>query len=107
MEQSKATMLSGLLLLLMLQMDHYASLSTEKNPFDMGKKFSVDKVKDIDCGKECDRRCIKTDRHNMCIRACNTCCKTCHCVPPGTSGNRDSCPCYAKMKTHKEKYKCP
>ncbi|CAN6450061.1 unnamed protein product [Victoria cruziana] len=59
------------------------------------------------CGKECDRRCIKTDRHNMCIRACNTCCKTCHCVPPGTSGNRDSCPCYAKMKTHKEKYKCP
>ncbi|XP_031481309.1 cypmaclein-like [Nymphaea colorata] len=107
MKQSKAAMLTALLLLLMLQMDHYASLSLEQNSFDMRKELSVDKVKDIDCGEECTRRCSKADRHNMCIRACNTCCARCQCVPPGTSGNRDVCPCYAKMKTHEGKYKCP
>ncbi|XP_077247586.1 cypmaclein-like [Tasmannia lanceolata] len=61
----------------------------------------------INCGSACDYRCSKASRHKICIRACNTCCERCHCVPPGTSGNTDVCPCYAKMKTHGGRLKCP
>nr|C0HLL6.1 RecName: Full=Cypmaclein; AltName: Allergen=Cup s 7 [Cupressus sempervirens] len=30
----------------------------------------------IDCDKECNRRCSKA--------YCGICCEKCHCVPPGT-----------------------
>ncbi|GLU06771.1 hypothetical protein SLE2022_237700 [Rubroshorea leprosula] len=61
----------------------------------------------IDCKSKCDYRCSKASRHKMCIRACNTCCQRCNCVPPGTSGNKDVCPCYANMTTHGGRPKCP
>ncbi|XP_022858014.1 gibberellin-regulated protein 11-like, partial [Olea europaea var. sylvestris] len=59
------------------------------------------------CGKECGRRCQLSSRPNLCHRACGTCCKRCNCVPPGTAGNQDVCPCYAKMTTHGGRKKCP
>ncbi|OVA10905.1 Gibberellin regulated protein [Macleaya cordata] len=61
----------------------------------------------IDCPSACNYRCSKASRHKICIRACNTCCQRCNCVPPGTSGNKDVCPCYANMTTHGGKKKCP
>ncbi|XP_061366613.1 cypmaclein-like [Gastrolobium bilobum] len=61
----------------------------------------------IDCAGKCNYRCSKSSRHNMCIRACTGCCKKCNCVPPGTSGNKDKCPCYASLTTHGGKLKCP
>ncbi|KAL4651580.1 hypothetical protein ACB092_01G170800 [Castanea dentata] len=61
----------------------------------------------IDCRAKCDYRCSKSSRHKMCIRACNTCCQRCNCVPPGTSGNYEKCPCYWHMKTHGGRRKCP
>ncbi|PIN08943.1 hypothetical protein CDL12_18478 [Handroanthus impetiginosus] len=61
----------------------------------------------IDCGKECSRRCQLSSRQKMCLRACGTCCARCQCVPPGTSGNEDVCPCYANMTTHGGRKKCP
>ncbi|KAL8030711.1 hypothetical protein ABFX02_14G303300 [Erythranthe guttata] len=61
----------------------------------------------IDCGKECIRRCQLSSRKKVCHRACGTCCARCNCVPPGTSGNRDVCPCYANMTTHRAQLKCP
>ncbi|KAK4429374.1 Snakin-2 [Sesamum alatum] len=61
----------------------------------------------IDCGKECTRRCQLSSRQNLCRRACGTCCARCNCVPPGTSGNADVCPCYANMTTHGGRKKCP
>ncbi|CDP21913.1 unnamed protein product [Coffea canephora] len=61
----------------------------------------------IDCPEKCAYRCSKSSRHKMCIRACNTCCQRCNCVPPGTSGNEDVCPCYARMTTHGGRHKCP
>ncbi|KMZ59188.1 Gibberellin-regulated protein 3 [Zostera marina] len=61
----------------------------------------------IDCGAECDRRCELSSRKNLCLRACGTCCSRCNCVPPGTFGNKDVCPCYANMKTHGGRLKCP
>ncbi|KAI3960243.1 hypothetical protein MKW98_016967 [Papaver atlanticum] len=65
------------------------------------------KATGINCPPACNYRCSKSSRHKMCIRACNTCCQRCNCVPPGTSGNADVCPCYAKMTTHGGRLKCP
>ncbi|KAF4373059.1 hypothetical protein F8388_019241 [Cannabis sativa] len=61
----------------------------------------------IDCDGACDARCEKSSRPRLCKRACGTCCARCDCVPPGTSGNYDACPCYANMTTHGGRHKCP
>ncbi|GMH03266.1 hypothetical protein Nepgr_005105 [Nepenthes gracilis] len=61
----------------------------------------------IDCGAACIARCRLASRQNMCLRACGTCCARCNCVPPGTSGNEDVCPCYNTMTTHGGRHKCP
>ncbi|KAK1697882.1 hypothetical protein QYE76_014579 [Lolium multiflorum] len=61
----------------------------------------------INCGGACSYRCSKSSRPNLCRRACNTCCRRCGCVPPGTAGNEDVCPCYAHMTTHNGRHKCP
>ncbi|XP_059455652.1 cypmaclein-like [Corylus avellana] len=61
----------------------------------------------IDCNGKCGYRCSKASRHKMCIRACNSCCQRCNCVPPGTYGNYNACPCYANMTTHGGRHKCP
>ncbi|CAN4083430.1 unnamed protein product [Withania somnifera] len=63
--------------------------------------------KPIDCGGACKTRCSKSSRPNLCNRACGSCCRTCHCVPPGTSGNYEACPCYFHLTTHNTTRKCP
>ncbi|KAK6132401.1 hypothetical protein DH2020_033840 [Rehmannia glutinosa] len=61
----------------------------------------------INCNYACSRRCMKTSRKKVCHRACKSCCARCNCVPPGTYGNKNLCPCYATLKTHGNKPKCP
>ncbi|KAK9216844.1 hypothetical protein WN944_008855 [Citrus x changshan-huyou] len=61
----------------------------------------------IDCGGACQARCRLSSRPNLCHRACGTCCARCNCVPPGTAGNTEVCPCYANMTTHHGRHKCP
>uniref|UniRef100_A0A1D1XXH6 Gibberellin-regulated protein 9 n=1 Tax=Anthurium amnicola TaxID=1678845 RepID=A0A1D1XXH6_9ARAE len=61
----------------------------------------------INCKFACARRCSKASRQNFCSRACGACCLKCHCVPPGTYGNTHMCPCYASLRTHGHKPKCP
>ncbi|ESW17483.1 hypothetical protein PHAVU_007G243400 [Phaseolus vulgaris] len=61
----------------------------------------------INCKYECSRRCSKALKRKRCKRACKSCCHRCHCVPPGTYGHKDLCPCYARLKTHGNKPKCP
>ncbi|CAN1127273.1 SN2 [Linum perenne] len=61
----------------------------------------------IDCGSACTARCLLSSRPNLCNRACGTCCVRCSCVPPGTAGNYDQCPCYAALTTHGGARKCP
>ncbi|XP_019094859.1 PREDICTED: gibberellin-regulated protein 8-like isoform X2 [Camelina sativa] len=64
---------------------------------------------DSSCGGKCTVRCSKNDRqHEECIKDCNICCQKCNnCVPSGTYGNRDECPCYRDMKNSKGGSKCP
>ncbi|KAI4389971.1 hypothetical protein MLD38_002130 [Melastoma candidum] len=64
-------------------------------------------VQNLNCGGACVARCRLSKRPNLCKRACGTCCYRCGCVPTGTSGNLDSCPCYASLKTHGGRRKCP
>ncbi|KAH0460668.1 hypothetical protein IEQ34_011331 [Dendrobium chrysotoxum] len=61
----------------------------------------------INCNYACAMRCRKASRKNVCERACGTCCLRCSCVPPGTYGNKNACPCYAGLRTHGRKPKCP
>ncbi|KAJ6412017.1 hypothetical protein OIU84_005148 [Salix udensis] len=61
----------------------------------------------IDCGGACKARCQLSSRPRLCNRACGTCCSRCSCVPPGTAGNYDACPCYASLTTHGGRRKCP
>ncbi|CAI9104697.1 OLC1v1003421C1 [Oldenlandia corymbosa var. corymbosa] len=63
--------------------------------------------KKLDCGVACAARCQLSSRPRLCKRACGTCCARCKCVPPGTSGNYDVCPCYASLTTHRNRRKCP
>lgn len=62
---------------------------------------------DSDCSSACSRRCKEASRKKRCTRACKSCCMRCHCVPPGTYGHKNACPCYARLKTHGNKLKCP
>ncbi|KAJ6931525.1 hypothetical protein NC652_014886 [Populus alba x Populus x berolinensis] len=66
-----------------------------------------DPAPQIDCASACAVRCQLSSRPNLCHRACGTCCDRCNCVPPGTSGNYDVCPCYGNMTTHHGQHKCP
>ncbi|KAK9162148.1 hypothetical protein Syun_003050 [Stephania yunnanensis] len=61
----------------------------------------------INCEFACARRCREASRVKVCARACGSCCARCQCVPPGTYGNKAACPCYATLKTHGSKPKCP
>ncbi|KAF8080390.1 hypothetical protein N665_0949s0012 [Sinapis alba] len=95
---SKAFIASLLISLLVLQLVEADVEISNKNNGDGSK---------IDCGSACKARCMLSSRPNLCHRACGTCCARCNCVPPGTYGNYDKCPCYANLTTHDGRRKCP
>ncbi|KDP46750.1 hypothetical protein JCGZ_06538 [Jatropha curcas] len=70
-------------------------------PVASGSKLS------IDCGEACKGRCKLSKRPNLCKRSCGSCCAKCNCVPPGTYGNLEFCPCYASLTTRNHTRKCP
>ncbi|KAJ0889729.1 putative gibberellin regulated protein [Helianthus annuus] len=59
------------------------------------------------CDSKCAVRCSKAGRQDRCLKYCGICCKDCHCVPSGTYGNKDECPCYRDKKNSKGRPKCP
>ncbi|MCD7455754.1 Snakin-1 [Datura stramonium] len=59
------------------------------------------------CDSNCKIRCSKTGRQDRCLKYCGICCEECHCVPSGTYGNKDECPCYRDKKNSKGEPKCP
>ncbi|KAI3933702.1 hypothetical protein MKW92_052568 [Papaver armeniacum] len=44
---------------------------------------------------------------DRCLKYCGICCQECNCVPSGTFGNKDECPCYIDKKNSKGESKCP
>ncbi|XP_075652107.1 peamaclein-like [Castanea sativa] len=59
------------------------------------------------CDSKCQVRCSKAGVHDRCLKYCGICCEKCQCVPSGTYGNKDECPCYRDLKNSKGKSKCP
>ncbi|WOK94277.1 peamaclein-like [Canna indica] len=62
------------------------------------------------CDSKCKVRCSKASLQDRCLKFCGLCCKACKCVPSGTYGNKDECPCYRDMYTGvgiKRRPKCP
>ncbi|XP_010538071.1 PREDICTED: gibberellin-regulated protein 6 [Tarenaya hassleriana] len=64
-------------------------------------------LKSSQCPSQCIRRCGKTQYHKPCMFFCQKCCAKCLCVPPGTFGNKQVCPCYNNWKTKRGGPKCP
>ncbi|KAL0435349.1 UNVERIFIED_CONTAM: protein GAST1 [Sesamum radiatum] len=60
-----------------------------------------------DCASKCTYRCSKTSFKKPCMFFCQKCCAKCLCVPPGTYGNKQVCPCYNNWKTKRGGPKCP
>ncbi|CAH1445796.1 unnamed protein product [Lactuca virosa] len=60
-----------------------------------------------ECAPRCTSRCSKTAFKKPCMFFCQKCCATCLCVPPGTYGNKQLCPCYNDWKTKRGGPKCP
>uniref|UniRef100_A0A6N2L1G9 Uncharacterized protein n=1 Tax=Salix viminalis TaxID=40686 RepID=A0A6N2L1G9_SALVM len=59
------------------------------------------------CDSKCQARCSKAGNKDRCLKYCGICCEKCKCVPSGTYGNKNECPCYRDMKNSKGKPKCP
>ncbi|KAG9458672.1 hypothetical protein H6P81_003180 [Aristolochia fimbriata] len=60
-----------------------------------------------ECPGACSYRCSKTRHHKPCMFFCQKCCFKCRCVPPGTYGRKEVCPCYNNWKTKEGSPKCP
>ncbi|KAL2557242.1 Protein GAST1 [Forsythia ovata] len=60
-----------------------------------------------ECAPRCTSRCSKTSFKKPCMFYCQKCCAKCLCVPPGTYGNKQVCPCYNNWKTKRGGPKCP
>ncbi|KAK9270118.1 hypothetical protein L1049_025795 [Liquidambar formosana] len=59
------------------------------------------------CDSKCAVRCSKASVQDRCLKYCGVCCEECKCVPSGTYGHKDECPCYRDKKNSKGKPKCP
>ncbi|KAK9933227.1 hypothetical protein M0R45_020430 [Rubus argutus] len=55
----------------------------------------------------CVYRCSETSHKEPCLEFCNMCCQTCLCVPSGTYGHKEECPCYNNWHTKEGGPKCP
>ncbi|XP_008800752.1 protein RSI-1-like [Phoenix dactylifera] len=64
-------------------------------------------LKPSDCQPRCEFRCSATSHKKPCMFFCLKCCAQCLCVPPGTYGNKQACPCYNNWKTKEGGSKCP
>ncbi|XP_076908558.1 peamaclein-like [Bidens hawaiensis] len=59
------------------------------------------------CDSKCAVRCSKAGLQDRCLKYCGICCEECQCVPSGTYGHKDECPCYRDKKNSKDEPKCP
>ncbi|KAJ0938719.1 putative gibberellin regulated protein [Helianthus annuus] len=60
-----------------------------------------------ECPSACSVRCSATHHPGNCMDVCIRCCEKCLCVPSGTFGNKDECPCYRDRLTQDGLPKCP
>ncbi|PON42793.1 Gibberellin regulated protein [Trema orientale] len=73
----------------------------------VAEAYGRQKLRPSDCKPKCTYRCSATSHKKPCMFFCQKCCATCLCVPPGTYGNKQVCPCYNNWKTKEGGPKCP
>ncbi|KAJ6700077.1 GIBBERELLIN-REGULATED PROTEIN 13 [Salix purpurea] len=93
-----------LVLLLLLIVENYANITEAPTPqpqpnTNSNLPSSVDLAALIDAPRQ-------PSRSHACSSA-RKCCAKCLCVPAGTYGNKQSCPCYNNWKTKRGGPKCP
>ncbi|KAI3848339.1 hypothetical protein MKW98_005719 [Papaver atlanticum] len=71
------------------------------------ESYGLSLLRPSDCQPKCTGRCSATSHKKPCMFYCLKCCSKCLCVPPGTSGNKQTCPCYNNWKTKEGGPKCP
>ncbi|KAJ6363498.1 hypothetical protein OIU78_003632 [Salix suchowensis] len=104
-----------LVLLLLLIVENYANITEAPTPQPQPNTNSnlpshgttQGSLNPQECGPRCTNRCSKTAFKKPCMFFCQKCCAKCLCVPAGTYGNKQSCPCYNNWKTKRGGPKCP
>merc|ERR1711915_178758 len=64
-------------------------------------RYGEKSLQPSECGPRCSYRCSATSHKKPCLFFCEKCCATCLCVPPGTFGNKEVCPCYNNWRLNK------
>ncbi|KAM4080042.1 protein GAST1 [Castanea sativa] len=107
-------MFSVVIMTLHLLEENHAAIITEAptpqphqiSPFPM-HGITQGSLQPQECSPRCTQRCSKTAFKKPCMFFCQKCCAKCLCVPPGTYGNKEFCPCYNNWKTKRGGPKCP
>ncbi|MED6173180.1 hypothetical protein PIB30_056873 [Stylosanthes scabra] len=105
-----ALMLCLLALLLLVESNAMTSASTTEAPAPLPSNITgitEGSLQPQECSPRCAERCSNTQYKKPCLFFCNKCCEKCLCVPPGTYGNKQLCPCYNNWKTKRGGPKCP
>ncbi|KAI3856061.1 hypothetical protein MKX03_009602 [Papaver bracteatum] len=103
-----ALLIFALLAISVLESTQVSALGLGSYPYLLRKYYGPGTVTPAQCPGRCATRCSKTKhRFDFCNAGCMSCCKSCKCVPPGTTGYREVCPCYDLKKTKKGGPKCP
>ncbi|XP_006649745.1 peamaclein-like [Oryza brachyantha] len=100
-----ARFFSTILLLLALALVAEVSGSTNGGPYQLTSAEGSVSIQE--CPQKCDYRCSATKHREPCLKYCNICCQKCLCVPSGTYGHKEECPCYNNMKSSQGNPKCP
>ncbi|KAK4278013.1 hypothetical protein QN277_015918 [Acacia crassicarpa] len=74
---------------------------------EVAQVYGGSNLRPSDCKPKCNYRCSATSHKKPCMFFCQKCCAKCLCVPSGTYGNKQSCPCYNNWKTQEGGPKCP
>ncbi|XP_028769877.1 protein RSI-1-like [Neltuma alba] len=74
---------------------------------EVAQAYGGSNLRPSDCKPKCTYRCSATSHKKPCMFFCQKCCAKCLCVPSGTYGNKQSCPCYNNWKTKEGGPKCP
>ncbi|XP_010056457.2 protein GAST1 [Eucalyptus grandis] len=104
----------SLFLMLLLLPENHATITEAPSPQPQAAPGNLPSygaregsLKPQECGPRCTGRCSKTQYKKPCMFFCQKCCAKCLCVPPGTYGNKQLCPCYNNWKTKRGGPKCP
>uniref|UniRef100_A0A7C9AK22 Gibberellin regulated protein n=1 Tax=Opuntia streptacantha TaxID=393608 RepID=A0A7C9AK22_OPUST len=109
MSKSLTLLLCVTLMLVLIAANQAASQSTQPQGQTSHPMYGATQgsLHPQECGGRCTARCSATQYKKPCLFFCNKCCAKCLCVPPGTYGNKQLCPCYNNWKTKRGGPKCP